>query len=182
MCNTLMIHYTCNHYDQFHRSTCRSIFWVNKKANKNIQLPPPLEGHAEPSPERGRSLRRGADITPLSRSPSRRSKSPSPTPPKMVSKAACRSQSDVVLKAGHPCGPCTLIRRGLWSQRKARLDFPSRKQRKQLKRGKPVSGGSPLKHELKPEDLSIPDADTAETANGDKMDVESALVSTSAAL
>lgn len=40
-----------------------------------------------------------------------------------------------------------------------------------------------MKHELKPEDLSIPDANTAEeTANEDKMDVESALVSTSAAL
>jgi hypothetical protein len=48
--------------------------------------------------------------------------------------------------------------------RRTRSELPSRKKRKHLKRGRPVSGGSPLKHELTVEELLRADSETRKNA------------------
>lgn len=168
MCNTVTIRYSCNHFVQFHRSTCRSVIWVARpttKINKTRKAPrfsvikvPVIENDHENDPEepiRGRTLARSPRMSDISPSPlSNQSPSPSPAP-KLVSRPACKSSSEIMLRTQQKCGPCQrTTRRGFLQTMRARSELPSCKKRKHLRRrGQPVSGGSPLKHELKLEDL-----------------------------
>ncbi|CAD0109987.1 unnamed protein product [Aureobasidium uvarum] len=159
MCNTVTIHYSCNHFAQFHRSTCRSTIWVtrtcSKTKNSSRSRLDNKDSDAE-TPDRGRTLERRPSKTSPSPSPSpssSQSRSHSPAP-KLVTKAACKSLSVIVLRTQQRCGPCQrTFKRGFLQIRRARQDLPARKKRKHLKRGRPISGGSPLKHELTVEDL-----------------------------
>ncbi|KAH0354687.1 hypothetical protein KCU81_g1076, partial [Aureobasidium melanogenum] len=157
MCNTVSIHYSCNHFAQFHRSTCRSTIWVTKRTTKTKNRSKTRVDNSksdDDKPSRGRTLERTSDKTSTSSSPSSNdSASPSP-PPKLVSKAACKSTSNIVLRTQQRCGPCQrTFKRGFLQIRRARQDLPSHKKRKHLKRGRPISGGSPLKHELTLDEL-----------------------------
>jgi len=168
MCNTVTIRYSCNHSVQFHRSTCRSVIWVARpttKINKTTRKSPKrlvttLEDDSGLDiPTRGRTLERSSSMLDLSLPLSTQSHSPSPAP-KIVSRPACKSSSEIMLRAQQKCGPCQrTTRRGFLQTMRARSELPSRKKRKHLKRGQPISGGSPLKHELTVEDLLEPETD-----------------------
>jgi hypothetical protein len=163
--------YACNHFVQFHRSTCRSVIWVTRatskirKAHKSSASKPKHKSNSE-LPDRGRTLERSSSTSTASPSPlSSHNQFPSPAP-KLVSRPACKSLSEVVLHTQQECGPCQRTsRHGFLRIRRARSELPSRKKRKHLKRGWPVSGNSPLKHELTVEELLKADAQT-------RMDVE----------
>jgi hypothetical protein len=171
MCNTVTMRYACNHFVQFHRSTCRSVIWVTRatskirKASKSSASRSKRNNNSE-TPDRGRTLERSSSTSTASPSPlSNNNQFPSPAP-KLVSRPACKSISEVVLHTQQKCGPCQRTsRHGFLQIRRARSELPSRKKRKHLKRGWPVSGGSPLKHELTVEELLKADAQT-------RMDVE----------
>lgn len=191
MCNTVTIHYSCNHFAQFHRSTCRSIFWVTKRVGKikkhskakkshnkdktskdSPSKDDPIEDNDNQHEEtRGRSRERTSSRSISSRSPSSKTSSPSthspPPPTKLVSKAACKSLSDVVFRSPCRCGPCNRdsTRRIFDLGRKysiPALEYPSHKKRKHLRRHAKVSGGSPLKHELSIEELLRDDEEQKE--------------------
>ncbi|CAD0087126.1 unnamed protein product, partial [Aureobasidium vineae] len=116
------------------------------------------------TPNRGRTLDRTSGKTSPSPSPSSSSsqnQSHSPAP-KLVTKAACKSLSDIVLRTQQRCGPCQrTFKRGFLQIRRARQELPSRKKRKHLKRGRPISGDTPLKNELTVEDLLRAEDETA---------------------
>ncbi|THY35839.1 hypothetical protein D6D01_00953 [Aureobasidium pullulans] len=194
MCNTVTIHYSCHHFAQFHRSTCRSIFWVTKRVGKIRKHSKAKKSHnkdktSKDSPSkddliedndhqheetRGRSRERTSSRSNSSRSPSSETSKPhspsthSPPPPtKLVSKAACKSHSDVVFRSPCRCGPCNRdsTRRIFDLGRKHSrpdLEYPSHKKRKHLRRHAKVSGGSPLKHELSIEELLRDDEEQKE--------------------
>lgn len=187
MCNTVTIHYSCNHFAQFHRSTCRSIFWVTKSVGKIKKHPKAKKGYTKdkstkdsptkdvPMEEtndhepRGRTLDRSSSKSNSSRSPSANTSKPrSPSPaPKLVSKAACKSYSEVVLRSPRRCGPCLRdsTRRIFDLARmnsKPACEYPSHKKRKHLRRHAKVSGGSPLRHELSVEELLREDEEQRE--------------------
>lgn len=164
MCNTVTIRYSCNHLVQFHRSTCRSVIWVTRPTTRISQTRKsrtrpvfkPKDDDSDPEiPTRGRTLERSPSIVNLSQSPlDSQDQSPSPAP-KLVSRPACKSSSEIMLRTQQKCGPCQrTTRRGFLQTMRARSELPSCKKRKHLRRrGQPVSGGSPLKHELTVEDL-----------------------------
>ncbi|KAH0289223.1 hypothetical protein KCU62_g4582, partial [Aureobasidium sp. EXF-3399] len=169
MCNTVTIRYSCNHSVQFHRSTCRSVIWVARpttKPNKTTRkLPkrsvPESDNNGDPETQtRGRTLERSPSMLslsspPLSMSSPDRSLS---SAPKIVSRPACKSSSEIMLRTQQKCGPCQRsTRRGFLQTMRARSELPSRKKRKHLKRGQPICGCSPLKHELTVEELLEPE-------------------------
>jgi hypothetical protein len=171
MCNTVTMRYACNHFVQFHRSTCRNVIWVTRATSKIRKVPKSPATRTKhntdsKSPDRGRTLERSSSTSNASPSPlSSHNQFHSPAP-KLVSRPACKSTSDVVLCTQQKCGPCQRTsRHGFLQIRRARSELPSRKKRKHLKRGWPVSGGSPLKHELTVEELLRADAQS-------RMDVE----------
>jgi hypothetical protein len=170
MCNTVTMRYTCNHFVQFHRSTCRSVIWVTRATSKVRKAPKAPKSKASgksKSPDRGRTLERSSSTSDASPSPS---PSPSLSPlstqslspaPKLVPRPACKSTSEILFHTQQRCGPCQRTSRsGLLRIRRTRSELPSRKKRKHLKRGRPVSGGSPLKHELTVEELLRADSET----------------------
>ncbi|THZ09764.1 hypothetical protein D6C95_01047, partial [Aureobasidium pullulans] len=175
----------------FHRSTCRSIFWVTKRVGKIKKHSKAKKSHnkdktSKESPSkditieqndsqheeiRGRSRERTSSRSSSSRSPSSKTSSPSthspPPPTKLVSKAACKSLSDVVFRSLCRCGPCNRDspRRIFDLGRKysiPALEYPSHKKRKHLRRHAKVSGGSPLKHQLSIEELLRDDEEQKE--------------------
>lgn len=159
MCNTVTTRYSCNHFVPFHRSTCRSVIWVTRATTKIRKAPKSpatrIKHNSDPDkPDRGRTLERSSSISSSSPSPlSRQTLSLSPAP-KLVSRPACKSTPQIMFRTQHKCGPCQRIpKRGFLDIRRARSELPSRKKRKHLKRGWPLSGGSPLKHELTVEEL-----------------------------
>jgi hypothetical protein len=166
MCNTITIRYSCNHFVQFHRSTCRSVIWVTRATTKIRKVPKNQATKNKhnsdlETPSRGRTLERSSSISSSSPSPlSSQTLSLSPAS-KLVSRPACKSTPEIMFRAQQKCGPCQRIsRRGFLDIRRARSELPSRKKRKHLKRGWPLSGGSPLKHELTVEELLKADDQT----------------------
>ena len=168
MCNTVTIRYFCNHFVQFHRSTCRSVIWVTRATSKIRKTPKSpattriTHDSDSETPTRGRTLERSSvssNASPLPLSSQILSLSPAP---KLVARPACKSTSDFAISTQQKCGPCQRKSRpGLLQIGRARSELPSRKKRKWLKkRGWPVSEGSPLKHELTVEELQKADDQT----------------------
>lgn len=171
MCNTVTMRYTCNHFVQFHRSTCRSVIWVTRATTKIKKVPRGSKSKVEDlnndsrTPNRGRTLERTSSTSDASPSPlSSHTQSPSPAP-KLASRPACKSTSEILFRTQQRCGPCQRTSRsGLLRMRRTRSELPSRKKRKHLKRGRPVSGGSPLQHELTVEELVRADSEACKNA------------------